>query len=413
MKKKFLLAAFLLLNVAGLWAVENGTLEIRGRVVDKADNSPLSFCNILVEGTYASTVANSEGEFLVKLQESEKDIILTFSHIGYKSRKIKAGDLLNGRGIVGLDVASFQLPQIDVLTQDAEAIVRGMFEKAAQNYPAKEMLLTAFYRESIKKNKSYVSLSEAVVDVRKFPYNTRRDDVARLYKSRKQADYEKLDTLVFKLMGGPYNNLLMDVMKHPDIIFTDEIFKKYIFSIDKVDWMDDKLIYVINFTHHEYTNEALYQGKLYIDAVTLALRSAVFNLSLKNQEEAVAMFIRKKPLNAKITLTDAQYRMNYFEKDGKWYYAYSRIELGMKINWKRKLFNTNYFAVVEMAVTDREDVADGKSTDWKDRLRENVIIADKAQGFSDPDFWGANNIIEPEKPIEAAIRKIQKQLEKR
>jgi hypothetical protein len=413
MEKKIFLAAFLILHVAGLWAVENATIEIRGRVVDKADNSPLSFCNILVDGSYASTVANSEGEFLVKLPENAMDIVLTFSHIGYKSRKIKAGDLLNGRGVVSLDVASFQLPQIDVLTQDAEAIVRGMFEKAEQNYPAKEMLLTAFYRESIKKNKSYVSLSEAVVDVRKFAYNNKRDDVARLYKSRKQADYEKLDTLVFKLMGGPYNNLLMDVMKRPDIIFSDDIFKKYIFSIDKIDWMDDKLIYVINFTHQEYTEEALYQGKLYIDAVTLALRSAVFNLSLKNQEEAVSMFIRKKPFNAKVTLTDAKYRVNYFEKDGKWYYAYSRIELGMKINWKKKLFNTNYFAIVEMAVTDRDDNIVSKDVEWKDRLRENVIIADKALGFSDPDFWGVNNIIEPEKPIEAAIRKIQKQLEKR
>jgi hypothetical protein len=39
-------------------------------------------------------------------------------------------------------------------------------------------------------------------------------------------------------------------------------------------------------------------------------------------------------------------------------------------------------------------------------------MMDKASGFSDPDFWGAYNVIEPEKSIEFAIKKIKKQLKK-
>jgi hypothetical protein len=35
-------------------------------------------------------------------------------------------------------------------------------------------------------------------------------------------------------------------------------------------------------------------------------------------------------------------------------------------------------------------------------------MSDKVSSLSDPDFWGAFNIIEPEKSIETAIRKIQK-----
>jgi hypothetical protein len=85
----------------------------------------------------------------------------------------------------------------------------------------------------------------------------------------------------------------------------------------------------------------------------------------------------------------------------------------MKINWKSKLFNTNYYSVVEMAVTNRETKTEQNSIRWRDRLKENVIISETAEGFSDPDFWGPHNLIEPEKPIEAAIRKIQKQLEKK
>jgi hypothetical protein len=98
--------------------------------------------------------------------------------------------------------------------------------------------------------------------------------------------------------------------------------------------------------------------------------------------------------------------MDYVEKDGKWYYAYGRIELGMRVNWKRKLFNSHYYATIEMAVTDHEISSDAKSIKFGDRLRTRVIIADRAEGFSDPDFWGPHNVIEPDKPIEAAIRKI-------
>jgi hypothetical protein len=123
------------------------------------------------------------------------------------------------------------------------------------------------------------------------------------------------------------------------------------------------------------------------------------------------MFIVKKPNNARVYPVEASYRVDYFEKDGKWFFGYSRIELALRINWKRKLFNSTYYSVIEMAVTDWEKATDEISVTRKDRLRTNVIINDEASGFSDPEFWGEFNLIEPEKPIENAIKKIQKQLE--
>ena len=66
-----------------------------------------------------------------------------------------------------------------------------------------------------------------------------------------------------------------------------------------------------------------------------------------------------------------------------------------------------------MAVTDWEDAAGTKAPERSGRLRPGVIITDEASGFSDPEFWGEFNVIEPEKPIETAIKKISKQLEKK
>ena len=65
-----------------------------------------------------------------------------------------------------------------------------------------------------------------------------------------------------------------------------------------------------------------------------------------------------------------------------------------------------------MAVTDWEDNPDGEIPRVKERIKKSIILGDEASGFSDPNFWGEYNIIEPEKSIESAIRKIQRQLKR-
>ena len=63
-----------------------------------------------------------------------------------------------------------------------------------------------------------------------------------------------------------------------------------------------------------------------------------------------------------------------------------------------------------MAVTDWKKNMTKQLPKAKDRMKSSIILNDEAIGFSDPDFWGEYNIIEPEKSIESAIKKIQRQL---
>ena len=64
-----------------------------------------------------------------------------------------------------------------------------------------------------------------------------------------------------------------------------------------------------------------------------------------------------------------------------------------------------------MAVTDWEKTTD-KPVKMADRMKTSVVMTDEISGFADREFWGEYNVIEPEKPIENAIKKIQKRLEK-
>jgi len=386
-------------------------VEFSGKIVDAKSGDVLPFATLSVEGSNMTTVSNSEGEFSLKIPKEIQDKTITVSYIGYKNKIVRISELKQEKSRIALEPMMVSLPEVSVISKNAEDLIAEVLDRRFKNYPDQELMMTAFYRETIKKNRSYVSLSEAIVDILKQPYASFRQDQAELYKSRKQTDYKKLDTLVFKLMGGPYNSLYMDVMKNPDYLFTEKMQDNYEFSFDRTTYIDHHLIYIINFKQRPSVSIPLYYGKLYIDAESLALRSAIFHLDLTDKEKSASLLIRKKPLNAKVFLTNASYRMDYIEKDGKWYYNYSRIELDFKIDWKRKLFNSNYYTVIEMAVTDWENATEEKKL--KNKLRPTVIIGDEVFGFSDPEFWGTYNVIEPEKPIESAIKKIQKQLEKR
>ncbi len=387
-------------------------IEFRGTVVDKTTRTPLAFAGISVAGTNMTTVTNTEGEFSLKILTSVAQPKIKVQYIGFISETVTVEELTKNKNRIELTPRTVELPEVSVISIDAEELMRSVFEKVSDNYATNTTQMTAFYRETIKNNSSYVSLSEAVLDVLKEPAGSYKNDVARFYKARKKVDYNKLDTLIFKLMGGPYNSLNLDVIKHPEYVFTEDVFKNYVFTFEKSTHLDNQLIYIINFTQNSSVPDPYYRGKIYVDAKSLAIKSVVFSLNLDNKEAAASLFIVKKPLNARVVPVVADYRIDYAEKDGKWYYNYSRIELALKIIWKKKLFHTTYHSTIEMAVTDWNLPDDPKAFRHGERLKPNVIVSDEPIGFKDPEFWGDFNVIEPEKSIETAIKKIKKQMEK-
>lgn len=201
-------------------------------------------------------------------------------------------------------------------------------------------------------------------------------------------------------------------MKYPEYIFNEVSMEDYDFSFDRTTRINDKLIYVINFKQRPDIYDPLYMGKLYIDAENKILTSAIYSLNITDKEKASKMFVRKKPRNARVYPVEIAYRVDYREKNGRWYYGYSNVLLEFKINWDKKLFNSVYSMSAEMAVTDWEKNIAGEVPKVKDRLKSSIILSEAALGFSDPNFWGEYNIIEPEKSIESAIKKIQRQLKK-
>ncbi len=404
---------FVGIGVDTMFAQTTNYTEFAGEVLDADSKKPLIFATLTVDNTNVTTITNSEGQFSLKVPNEYKENKLTIAFLGYKTKQIaiaelelKKNKIFMNEFVMALSEASIDAPN------DAEALVKETLNKKGNNYLNESTVMTAFYRETIKKRRTNVSLSEAVVNIYKTPYSSKKTDALELYKARKSTDYTKLDTVALKLQGGPFNTLFVDMIKYPNYIFTPETLAYYDFSFDTSTRVNDQLIYVIDFKQKPEIIDPLYFGKLYIDAENKILTSAIYSLNITDKRLASQMFVRRKPKNAEVWPTEVSYRVDYREKNGKWYYGYSNVLLEFKINWDKRLFNSVYSMNCEMAITDWEKNTDNAFPKYKDRMKSSIILSDEAIGFSDPDFWGEYNIIEPEKSIESAIKKIQRQLRK-
>jgi hypothetical protein len=412
----------LFLFILGLGSAEANTLsrnliendstkfsQFKGKVSDIRTKKELSFATLSLIGDNISTVTNSEGEFSIKIPNNKLDGRLLISFIGYKNKTIILTELKAEDNTILLEPYNIQLGEVIVSPNNANQLIMQVLSKIEQNYGSDQKLMTGFYRETIKKRKSYLSLTESVVEIQKQAYNSTAEDIIQLFKGRKYTDYNKLDTLSFKLQGGPYTCTYLDIMKYPEFIFTDDPLANYNFTLENNTQIGDNKVYVLSFKQKAQIVEPLYFGKLYIDMESLAVISGNFNLNIENKKAVSNLFIQKKPSGSEVFPILASYQINYRELDGKWLFAYSRGDITFKVNWAKKLFNSNYDSTIELAVTKVEKKSNelDKSTE---RLKQNVIMIDKVSNFADVEFWGEYNIIEPEKSIEAAIKKIQKQL---
>ena len=137
-----------------------------------------------------------------------------------------------------------------------------------------------------------------------------------------------------------------------------------------------------------------------------------FLLDERNIDEAANLFIRKKPASMKIDIESANYLVKYRVYENTWYLSYVRSELNFKCKWDRKLFNSKYSLMTELAVTD-VDHDNVTKYRYNEITKMSDILAEQVVQFEDPDFWGVDNIIKPDESIEAAIAKLSRKMRKR
>jgi hypothetical protein len=388
---------------------EGDMIFISGKIKDKETGKPVTFANVYLVGTHTGTVANSDGEFLLKVPKDKAGENIGITHLGYKNFSTS---LTNFNGTIVLEPELVPLQEIIVRSEDPLVLLRGAMNNINKNYRTEPSMMTCFYREAIQQNRKYVAIAEAVLDAYKTSYTAYTSDRVKIIIGRKSQDVKKMDTVIVKLQGGPITPFYLDIVKNPEGLLTEEYFNKYNYKLVGMVTLGNNRCYVIEFNQKQEVNEPLYAGKIYLDADNLAIAGLEFQISEYGLPMANSLFLMKKPLTLKFETLGANYFVRYTENAGKWDLNYVRSELRFRCKWQKHLFKSNYLAMVEMAVTDI-DTANLTKFAAKETTKKTDIFSDEVTNFENTEYWGDYNIIKPDENIQAAIDKLGKKLKKK
>jgi hypothetical protein len=388
-------------------------ISYSGKVIDKKTGDPVVFASVFISGTKTGTVTNSDGDFIIKVPLESITKQLGITHIGYISSFIDLSSLKNTGNKIELSSTSYEIEEVTIRKLDPEVLVRTAIHKIPENFSNNPVMMTSFYRETIRQNRSYVAVAEAVLDAYKSSYtNPGESDRIKVFKGRKSQDVKKMDTVLFKFQGGPYTSFLLDVAKNPGDILSEDVLEYYEYKLGGIVSVNDARAYVIEFDQRESVDFPLYKGKLYLDVSNLAIVGIEFEISPRMIERVSDYLIRKKPVGMSVDVESGNYLINYRKIEGLWYLNYVRTELVFRVKWKKELFRSIYTTMSELAVTDiiSENVEKFK---FRETAKYTDIFVEQVSDFEDPDFWGDYNIIKPDESIQAAIEKLSRKLKRR
>ena len=380
-----LLIAFLLLLPMGFAQETPDYLQIAGKVIDGTSGKPLHYASVNLAGTNISNVSNADGFFTLKVDpRTAPSALLTVSYLGYTTVTLKLADfegydLKNPLKIELMQVSLSLNPSL-IRAQNPEELLLAALYRIKQNYPDKHVGMTAFYRELVKKgNSKYLTMNEAILDINKAPYNSYQIDRVGIYKGRGSQNYDATDTLFIKYQGGVVSILEIDQAKNPfALVSLYEVPHFYDVKSEPAEFVGDRMFYVLSFDQKPSVEDIYMRGKVYIDSESLAIGRMEMWMNVEGREDAVELFVLKRPQSTRFEVKSASYVINYKCTDNKWYYDYGKMELKFETRRKRSLFRNHYTVLSEIAVTDHKSEPPVIERDarvrFKDQMTENSIL---------------------------------------
>ncbi|MDR3219302.1 MAG: carboxypeptidase-like regulatory domain-containing protein [Dysgonamonadaceae bacterium] len=386
---------------------------VSGLIKDKQTQKKIGYVTVSATGTNIGTIANEDGEFTLKLNDTLDVKEIELSCLGYYNTKVSISKNNSPNQVFYMNSRTINLKEVNVLSwKNARELIEIAIEKIAENYSITPNLLTGFYRETAQKGKKYINISEAVIHIYKSSYKSDAEsDRVQVLKGRKLVSPKKSDTLSVKLLGGPNLSVYVDIVKNPYMLLDKEILPYYTYKLGDATSINDRMQYVVYFSPEALAATPLYRGTYYIDQQTLAFTRVEFQIDMRDKNMVTSLILKQKPKGLRFSPEGVEYVVGYKYQDGKSYLNYIHNEIKFKCDWKIKLFATSYSVVSEMVVTDNQ-----KESVLRIPLKESFSmrksLSEEAIGYFDENFWGAYNIIEPTESLESAVSKLKKDKDK-
>jgi hypothetical protein len=390
--------------------IDEDILTITGKIIDRATREPLPFANISIVGKSIGTITNEEGVFSFKIPSTYKNENIGCTYIGYKNSIIPVLELSLRNNTIYMEQEALAIKEVIIRSNNPEFLIKSAMDKTKDNYFTKPYLMTSFYREFIKKNNKYTSVSETVLSVYKSPYEGYYSDQVKMIKSRKNINYSERDTFLLKLKGGLHASLYLDIIKNPTSFLLEKYFELYTFTLADIVKFDNGSVYVIEFEPKYYIEDQSFKGSIYIDTENLTIKSIHFYIDPEAIERLSEDLVVKKSIRTIVKPVSANYWVSYREINGVYFLSLVRGELEFKVKKRRHLFSSDFKSIFEFAVNEI-DTLNIDRFDRSETLITNQVFMDKNFEY-DNSFWGDYNFIIPDETLQDALIRITKQMEK-
>lgn len=388
--------------VSALAQSESLQYSVSGKVRDAKTGNALQFVNVIMEGRHYATVTNADGGFIIK---SDIPIdTLVFSYLGFESKRLPVKESYLS---VSLTPSVLSIDPAIVFSANPRMLLHQAIKRIPDNYSDNEELLQCFYRETLQKRQRYIYVSEAVSKLFKTPYERSiYKDAAALLKSRILISSRQRDTLSVKFLGGPTQAVDFDLVKNSNALLNQTTLNDYRLEMGAPAMIDGRLNLAVHISPAVERDYALYYGTLYIDFETYAFSRIELSLDMRDEKKAINDILVRRPAGLRFHPKELSIVINYRLEGDRWRIGFFRSMLKFSCDWRKRLFSTNYTSINELVVTDKYPVATPIPRAEQFRLRE--ALSDKAELFTDPDFWKDYNIIEPSVSLEYAVERLIK-----
>jgi hypothetical protein len=384
-------------------------VEIKGWIVEAKSKKAIPYASVSVENHPIGVISNLDGHFSLRVSSELTDSIIIVSSLGFIDFRFSYSPGDTGVRMVMLSQAKMSIQEVIIRPADPVALIKASCEAIPNNYSEHPAYLIAFFRETTWKDKSCISISESVLQIYKSSYSNSFDnDQVRLYKGRKKQDTLQLSRLNYKVEGGLFNSLMLDIARNRSSFLDPMVMQDYDYIFKGFTRYNDKEVYVIDFDQKEGVDDALFKGSIYLDVKALAIVGAEFALSPRGMRYARQMLVKKSPYRYQIRPVKAEYAVHYRKIAGKWDLSDVRMNLEIKARPRNALASSVYKTVSEMVIT-------GKDTTGVRRFKNNEvskstdILVNQISDF-DASFWDGFNVLEPESNFREPVKKIHSKI---
>lgn len=391
-----------LLPLILLAAPVHGQMALEGTVYDAETGVPVVGAHVIGLGKHGTgTSTNGEGAFQLKTTEIPDSIRI--SCIGYSTSVVK--NVVPGRLDVRLKPHAISLDALTVVPPSPQQLIRDAVSAMSHNYTPRPLQLRGFYREMIRKEKTYYSVAEAVFESQ-LPKQGDDEALLRLVQGRRSESVAATRIFEDYHPGGGPNYLINHLLEAqvPEFLASDE-FDDYTYAIDSITSYDGRDVFVIGFDQREGLKKNLWKGSLYIEAESLAIIGLTYSLSDKGMEYRKHLSatdnIMANLLGIDYTVLRRTNRYSYRKVDGRWRLHEASLEMDIHFQQPRKSIDETVTLQAQLLSLGQQE---GPLSPFdKDEVWRKNRMVKNLPGEFDEAFWGANNILRPESSLTAAV----------